>query len=81
MITEIYALKDTKISFKAPFLQHSRAVAMRTAKWIANEKEPQEIEDNELWYLGTYNDDIGVIMPEQPEFVCKLEDLRTKKEA
>lgn len=78
MITTIYALKDTKVSFQQPFLQSNRAQAIRTAEWLANDKKEREVEDLELWELGQFNDENGIIIGKQPEFVVKLIDLRKK---
>lgn len=79
MTSKIYAWKDTKIAFKNPFLQQNEAVAMRTAKWTANDQEEHAIEDIELWQLGEYDDETGRITPCEPKYIVKLIDLRSKK--
>lgn len=78
MTTNIYSIKDTKIGFRQPFLQQNDAVAARTAKWMANEKKDYELEDQELWKLGTFNDETGIITPIQPAYLYNLIELKDK---
>lgn len=79
MIVEIYAMKDTVVgAYKMPFYQQNRAVAQRTAKWIAREGKPEDIEDKELYFIGRFDDETGLIAGAQngPEYILNMESLK-----
>lgn len=64
MKTEIYAIKDTKVAFMAPYVQQNKDVALRNFKNAVNDVNSTiylNPEDYELWKLGTYNDVDGHI--------------------
>lgn len=82
---KIYAIKDTKTGFMNPFYLQNDEVAIRSFKKAANEIQPNAVndfpEDKELWYLGTYDSDTGVIKGEVPKFLIKAVDcvIKTKE--
>lgn len=81
----IYCIKDTKVAFKSPFYTHNDSVAERMFKNAVNDKEHQSElsinpEDHELWYLGTFDDETGIIEDTTPKFIVKGIDLVVKKE-
>lgn len=79
---KLFAIKDTKIGFMNPFLNHSKNTAIREFTNGANDTVKNVIntnpEDKELWYLGTYDDQTGAIYS-NPEFVIKANDVINKK--
>ena len=82
MKIKIYAIKDTKIGFMNPFLNHNDGTAIREFTNGANEPTKNAIntnpEDKELWALGEYDDQTGVITS-NVSFLIKANDVITKK--
>lgn len=77
MKIKLYALKDTLVAFKSIWTSHNDETAIRAVKSsMEAEKIPtSEIEDLQLWYLGTYNDQTGII-ESSPKFIAKLTDIK-----
>lgn len=79
MITKLFALKDTKLCYLSPFVQANEAVAVRSVCGAMREPDKNvfntDIEDKELWLLGTYDDETGIIKPDL-KFVIGLKDLK-----
>ncbi len=75
----IYSVKDTKIGYMQPFYQNNEAVAVRNLSNAVNSPQlnniNQNIEDMELWQLGTFDDQTGEITSEI-KFVIKAIDLK-----
>lgn len=82
MKIKIYAIKDTKIGFMNPFLNHNDGTAIREFTNGANEPTKNAIntnpEDKELWALGEYDDQTGII-ESKVNFLIKANDVITKK--
>lgn len=61
----LFAIKDTKVGFDQPFIQHSEAVALRTVQGMVNSNERNAlkdyVEDKELYAIGMYDTDTGII--------------------
>lgn len=77
MKIKLYAIKDTLIAFKSIWTSHNNDTAIRAVKSSieAQTHATSEIEDLQLWYLGTYDDQTGFIESE-PEFIAKLTDIK-----
>lgn len=66
----IYAVKDTKAGlFNAPFFQTNNVTALRTFALEVNRADPNNVlynnpEDFELYCLGEFDNETGVIKPE-----------------
>lgn len=79
---KLYSIKDTKIGFMNPFLNHNDGTAIREFTNGANEINKNSIntnpEDKQLWYLGEYDDQTGIIQSE-PKFLINANDVITKK--
>lgn len=72
MISGLYAIKDTKTVFWKPFVHHNDLSAQREFANLVNsnnELVASNVDDFELWKLGTYNDVTGAILP-KIEFIC-----------
>ena len=73
MTMEIYAIKDTKVAYNLPFYQHNQAEAQRNfaaAVRDTNGIMSKNPADFELWKLGTYDDETGLIYGGQPCYIC-----------
>lgn len=60
----IYSVKDVKIGFMTPFVQHGDEVAVRSFKAALEAPESQikaYPEDMELWLLGEFDENTGKI--------------------
>ena len=79
---KIYAIKDVKAGFMNPFYLQNDEIAIRSFKKAANDVQSNAVndfpEDKELWYLGTYDEDTGLITGEQPKFLIKALDCIVK---
>lgn len=84
MINTIYSIKDTKIGFTAPFTMQNDAVAVRAFSASAQAQQPNPVntfpEDKELWKMGTFDDQTGVITSYEPKYVAKAVDYIIKGE-
>ena len=72
MITGLYCIKDTKTTFWKPFVHHNDLSAQREFSNLVNsgnELVSANVEDFELWCLGTYDDVTGAIVSEL-KFIC-----------
>lgn len=78
MINGIFAIKDKKSFFWKPFCQPNDLVAIREFDNMVNsgnEFMQQNYADMDLYKLGTYNDETGVI-ESNVEFVCSGSDVK-----
>lgn len=61
----VYSVKDTKVAFATPFYSHSDETAIRSFTEAVNSETPnavkQFVEDKQLYRLGYFDDDTGVI--------------------
>lgn len=72
MIGKLYAIKDTKTTFWKPFVHHNDLSAQREFANLVNSGNDlvaSNVEDFELWSLGTYDDVTGTIVSDVV-FVC-----------
>ena len=62
-----------------PFYQANNAVAIRAFTNAVNDEKVNNINQNaddmELWLLGTFNDETGVI-ESNVQFLCKANDVK-----
>lgn len=83
MISKIYSIKDTKIGFTAPFIMQNDAVAVRAFAGMAKAQQPNQVntyaDDKELWTMGEFDDNTGIITPKQPTYVAKANDFIIKE--
>lgn len=79
MITNLYAIKDTKATFWKPHVQLNDLTARREFDNMvnsgANEFFSVNYADLELWCLGTFDDANGVIVSDI-RFVCSGTDVK-----
>ena len=79
----IYAVKDLAVqAFGNPFVTRAQGEAMRSFQDEVNKKDGQSAiaqhpEDYELYKLGEWDDNTGVITPQTPELVARAKDLIT----
>lgn len=79
MNMNIYAIKDTKTQYKNVMILQNDAVAKRTFKMLANDRNSEiymYADDMELWKLGTWDNITGQITGTAPEFMQKAIDVR-----
>lgn len=81
---KIYCIKDTKSGFMNPFYLQNDEIALRSFKKAANETQPNSVndfpEDKELWYLGTFEEESGLITGELPRFLVRAIDCIIKRQ-
>lgn len=78
MINGVFAIKDKKSCFWKPFCQPNDLVARREFDNMvnsSNEFMQQNYADMDLYKLGTYDDETGVI-ESKVEFVCSGSDVK-----
>lgn len=84
MKLKIYSIKDTKIGFMNPFYSHNDGTAVRDFTNAANEPNKNVIntnpEDKELWLLGEFDDQTGVITSEVAFKIKAVDVITAKKE-
>lgn len=76
----IYAIKDVKIGFNSPFVQYSENVAKRTFMAAITDERGAYYkypEDIELWYLGDFDDETGIIRGCDPQYIMGGKDICT----
>lgn len=82
MIRQIFAIRDTKGGYyNQPFPQNSHGEAERTFADLVNEKSTtisRHPKDYDLYHLGHFDDNAGVLTAKQPEFIINGEQLVTK---
>ncbi len=78
MKLKIYSIKDTKIGFMSPFYSHNDGVATRDFTNACNEQTKNACntnpEDKELWRLGEFDDQTGVVTSDI-KFIAKANDV------
>lgn len=77
----IYAIKDVKVGFMQPFIQVNDGVAVREFRNIVNSSNSvvsANYTDMELYQLGTYNQDTGLI-ESNVSFLIKGADVKDVK--
>ena len=80
---KIYSIKDVKAGFMNPIYLLNDEIAIRSIKKAANDVQPNAVndfpEDKELWYLGTFDEDTGLISAVQPKFLVRVIDFIEKR--
>lgn len=72
MVLEYYAIKDTKVGFMNPFLQHNQMEAIRNFRTaLRDERSEMALNpaDYELWFIGQWDDLTGFIQCNGPKFI------------
>lgn len=71
---KLYAVKDVKVGFMQVVMFHNNEEAKRAFLYVASDKNStvgKNPEDYELWYLGNYDVESGLISDtENRSFVC-----------
>lgn len=79
----IYTIKDVLVGHMSPFVQPNDAYAKRAFANAANDTKPNNVnlnpEDKELYLVGVFDEDTGVITPCQPTFIARASEF-VKKE-
>lgn len=84
MIINIYSIYDKKAeAFGQPFYQHNHELARRSV--IGAAKHPESLLgvhplDFDVYYLGAFNDENGVITQVSPQHLFNVVDLLKKDE-
>lgn len=84
MITQIFAVRDIKSQqFGNPNFIHNKGEALRTFADTVNQQDDKNLlnkhpEDFELYHLGEYNTDTGVITAIQPTAVITASEVKAK---
>lgn len=73
---KVYSVKDVKGAFAAPFLALNDALAARNIKGFLKTQKGHEWslypEDFELWLLGEFDEQTGIITPVKLDCVARL---------
>lgn len=76
----IYAIKDTLVGFMTPFCQANDAYAKRSFQNAAVDSKPNNVntnpEDKELFYIGSFDDQTGEIIPVSPSFLARASEYK-----
>lgn len=77
---QIYAIKDELAGTFGNLMVLNEKVADRTVKWIAQEMEKADCEDKRVYLLGSYDNETGLISPEQlPRLRYNLEMIKKEQ--
>ena len=77
---QVYAIKDELAGTFGNLMVMNEKVADRTVKWIAQEMEKADCEDKRVYLLGSYNNETGLIKPEQlPRLRYNLEMIKKEQ--
>lgn len=79
MTQNIYAVKDNKTGFENLLIQPNDACARRLFTTLANEKGNKinvYPADMELWKLGGWDTNTGLIVAMQPEYMLRGTDVK-----
>lgn len=76
----LLAVRDSAMqAFAAPMCFPSMGLAQRTFRDEVNRKESQinlHPDDYELYMLGYFDEDSGILEPQRPECVARAKDLK-----
>ena len=79
---EIYTIRDVKAdAYFRPFYVPNRAVAVRAVSNLVQDTQSdigRNPEDYQLFYIGTYDDNSGVISAIAPEHILNINTLGDK---
>lgn len=77
---QIYAIKDELAETFGNLMVLNEKVADRTVKWMAQEMEKADCEDKRVYLLGSYDNETGLIRPEQlPRLMYNLELMKKEQ--
>lgn len=77
----IYAVKDVKsATFFPPFMSHTPGTAERQFSVNVNDKHENNMlrrypSDFELWTVGEFDDNTGMVTPREPLHMCTAVDV------
>lgn len=77
---QVYAIKDELAGTFGNLMVVNEKVADRTMKWMTQEMEKAECEDKRVYLLGSYDNETGLIRPEQlPHLSYNLELMKKEQ--
>ena len=77
---QVYAIKDELAETFGNLMVVNEKVADRTMKWMAQEMEKADCEDKRVYLLGSYDNETGLIKPEQmPRLSYNLELMKKEQ--
>lgn len=77
---QIYAIKDELAGTFGNLMVINEKVADRTVRWMAQEMEKADCEDKRVYLLGSYDNETGLIRPEQlPRLMYNLELMKKEQ--
>ncbi len=77
---QVYAIKDELAGTFGNLMVVNEKVADRTVKWMAQEMEKADCEDKRVYLLGSYDNETGLIRPEQlPRLSYNLELMKKEQ--
>ena len=83
MIQNLYAIKDTKAGFNPTFIEANDFTAMRSVKRaMSDPKSDINIfaEDYELWCVGTYDTETGILCSKLNHLINLIDLKSTSKD-
>lgn len=77
---QVYAIKDELAGTFGNLMVINEKVADRTVRWMAQEMERADCEDKRIYLLGSYDNETGLIRPEQlPRLIYNLELMKKEQ--
>lgn len=77
---QVYAIKDELAGTFGNLMVVNEKVADRTMKWMSQEMEKADCEDKRVYLLGSYDNETGLIRPEQlPRLMYNLELMKKEQ--
>lgn len=77
---QVYAIKDELAGTFGNLMVVNEKVADRTMKWMTQEMEKADCEDKRVYLLGSYDNETGLIRPEQmPHLSYNLELMKKEQ--
>lgn len=86
MKVNLYSVRDVKAgAYNVPFCASNDAIAGRMLGGVVNGNRETSLarypEDFQLFRIGTFSDDDGVVSPEVPAFVLNATDLVVRSDS
>ena len=80
---KIYTIKDVLVGHMTPFCQPNDQFAKRAFMNAAQDVKPNNVninpEDKELYLVGEFDEDTGVITPCEPKFLARATEYIKKE--
>lgn len=76
---KVFAIKDELAGTFGNLMVVNEKVADRTMRWIAQEMEKSDCEDKRVYLLGSYDNETGLIRPEQMPYLSYNLELMKKE--